>query len=107
MKIRQGFVSNSSSTSFCIYGVTTDDPTEWGLDEDANIFDELYDKAEKLGLCLESSDTTTWLGLPFREIKDDETGSQFKNRAMKLVEQLIPKNQGLEFDIHEESWRDG
>ena len=25
MKVRQGFVSNSSTTSFCIYGVTNDE----------------------------------------------------------------------------------
>jgi hypothetical protein len=30
MKIRQGFVSNSSATSFCIYGYSFDDGEEYG-----------------------------------------------------------------------------
>lgn len=107
MKIRQGFVSNSSSTSFCIYGVHTDDPTERGLNEDASIYDELSDKAEKVGLTLEVCDDSAYLGLNYTDIKDDETGAQFKDRAKKLIEQTIPKNDGLEFDTYEECWQDG
>lgn len=41
MKIREGFVSNSSSSSFCLFGT---------LIEDNDVFEELEDAIGKVGL---------------------------------------------------------
>ena len=81
MKRRLGFVSNSSSCSFCVYGILI---TE-------NEFD--YDKQEaltKLGLEIHSfqSDDLA-LGLSWDKIKDNETGKQFKEKVEKIIKENL------------------
>ena len=104
MKIRNGFVSNSSTTSFCIYGVTSDEEI---YDDDDY---KTYQKLMKLGISLfrEPDSGTSYAGVSFSTIKDDETGKQFKERVEKILkEHLGKKIEGLEFGIQEGGWRDG
>lgn len=79
MKIRSGFVSNSSSSSFCLYGVYLEPFTE-----------EEKERLEELNLGLElawSYEGYGYVGLPWYEIGGEETGNQFKARATKLLVQ--------------------
>jgi hypothetical protein len=94
MKIRMGFVSNSSSCSFLIYGVMianskcTSALQDWCDDNDytcSNPFDDEY-----------------YIGKSWDSISDDETGKQFKEKVEAAL-----KTQGLAgFSTHEQAWTD-
>lgn len=73
MKIRQGFVSNSSTSSFMIMGKWLDDAPE-NLRELRNQGIRYYESDED-GPCI---------GLSF-DIKDDETWGQYKDRVAKVL----------------------
>lgn len=98
MKIRYGFVSNSSSTSFCIYGklVSNNEFTE-----------EKKDKIEKIGLYThyEQDGEGMYVGREFSTIKDNETGKEFKDSTLKLIQEIFPDIKEL-FCITE-GWYDG
>lgn len=131
MKIRAGFVSNSSSSSFCIYGIAVSNQTEvvykflksLTLEEYVNTWRntdvqkeeyELIQKYETYGE-LEADENVSeekvssieekcndmaheileyvganefMIGLRPWEIKDDETGAQFKERARQFIKDL-------------------
>lgn len=111
MKIRQGFVSNSSTTSFCIYGALIAPPRDEAREETEEYYDaheDMYEKCEKLGLECHSTpwDSDCYIGLEWYNLRDDETGAQFKAR----VEALLFTNFGIKPEAcstHEEAWRDG
>lgn len=109
MKIRQGFVSNSSTTSFCIYGTRMSAPyDEQREDEFYDADDELCEKCDKLGLYCNSSpwDSEHWVGLEFTDMHDDETRKQFEAR----VEHMLFTHFGIkpkECGVYKEAWRDG
>ena len=81
MKTREGFVSNSSSTSFCIMGLQVSETGE-------------YDAAETLaeGTELEvhygcnEGDDSVYVGLPPDRMKEDETLLEFKNRVISALQ---------------------
>ena len=106
MKIRNGFVSNSSSTSFCIYAA------EITQDEfDALDTQEFGQKMKELGLrdwCSnpDRGDNEVFIGRSWDSVKDDETGKQFKESIQKSVKELLGKDK-LEFFSHEDSWYNG
>lgn len=112
MKIRQGFVSNSSTTSFCIYGAYFEN---WPDTDNPEIDKECYhkedywwDKAREVGLEIHGVpwDDGGYIGAEWSSIRDDETGAQFKAR----VEAAIFKLMGIRPDkcgTHEKAWRDG
>lgn len=90
MKIRQGFVSNSSTTSFCIYGSWVDVPrvVEDPNDEDSDYLEDyevLDDICSKHGLSYSSIDSNYAVGLGPDDIKDNETGAQFKKRVQDAI----------------------
>ena len=98
MKIRNGFISNSSSTSFCIYGAKIP----------GNEADKNYKKIEEMGLsyhqyCQESEDSIVG-GTP-ETIKDDETGKQFKDSVVAKLKEIF----GKDFDCnwHTDGWYNG
>jgi hypothetical protein len=98
MKVRQGFVSNSSTTSFCIYGVGTNEDIAWTQARDAGLVHERFQ---------DYSDPQYALGVPFTDIRDDETGAQFKERVRKAVRRLLPDVSDDDFGAQEDAYRDG
>ncbi len=111
MKKRYGFVSNSSTTSFCIYGahLSKDKVREvFGLEEDDDVYDELYEKVEKgNGLIVEYDpwDSYVWIGSYWTSIQDAETGLMFKERVKLALDKI--GFTGVDLGTHEEAWRDG
>lgn len=105
MKIRTGFVSNSSSTSFCAYGAS--------VSEDKLI--EVYNKYKKIkekckyrdiyllldeilenykGLPQDSiiynyTECELYIGRDYQSIGDGETGKEFKESTSKSLKELF------------------
>ena len=120
MKIRNGFVSNSSSSSFCIYGTHMDysdlveklksttmitekfSSEELEEMEDNGEWYELVDTFESsTDLSLNYSDDDVWIGREWSSIGDDETGSQFKESVKKDLEKLF--GEGVSCDTYDET----
>jgi hypothetical protein len=100
MKTRRGFVSNSSTTSFCIFGIAIDEENDlWsearkvGLEQD--YYSEFCDGPRQV------------IGLSYSKIGDDETGAQFKRRVIDLVKSIHPEADESAFGHHEDAYRDG
>jgi hypothetical protein len=99
MKSRLGFVSNSSSSSFCVYGTYIS----------YNIWEELSEEHSKiledLGID-EHGDPydqgETMIGRSWDSIKDDETGLAFKESVQKAMTEIFGEDG--ECGSHEEGW---
>jgi len=139
MKIRNGFVSNSSSSSFCLYGLCIDESeirdaliakgevlTE---DEQEYLGEYFYypysyqkrkDNEEELteedkraeakffspddGFTYEDVDGyQQFIGIEWKDIKDDETGAEFKKRVENKLKELFPDKK-IECSTHEHAW---
>lgn len=96
MKIRMGFVSNSSSSSFLVYGACLSPRNE------------LYDLTSKIEV-YSPPDDNTYIGLSWDRVGDDETGKQFKERVTKKVTALLSEagvsTDGLKFRTFSAAWR--
>jgi hypothetical protein len=128
MKIRGGWVSNSSSTSFCVYGAyfsvdTLRPEVKAKLLEKFNEDREADDRVEDIDV-LDSWDVSFLLesmtlipdgmgvfgyehdcmGMGPENIGDDETGRQFKDRVEKAMKELF--DQELSFGWQEECYYD-
>jgi hypothetical protein len=119
MKIRQGFVSNSSSSSFLIYGTI---PTEKQIDmafeayfpnevEDYDDEDDYYEKINKLLSIDEFCDLSMdhpydddefYIGKSWSRVKDDETGKEFKDNVSAKLKKLFGDE--CECGTYEASW---
>ncbi len=120
MKIRRGFVSNSSSCSFCIYGISIEPQklcekliengiklTEADKEEIYEWFDDKSNKlTENLGIRGGSEyDDYLYIGKEWANISDDQTGAEFKKEKEEKIEKLIGKD--IKCFTHEEAWYNG
>ena len=111
MKTRNGFVSNSSSSSFCIYGTYVESKHFEDVGKPADM--DVYEWAESLGTDgievhgggYDGYDYGFYLGRSWDRIGDDETGAEFKKSVRDAIEKIL----GKPFDCStcEEAWYDG
>lgn len=87
MKIRNGFVSNSSSSSFCILGFTAN-VTQTGIVEKA--FKETSLDVE---YAINEGDDSKYIGMCPEKMQDNETLRQFKRR-------IVDECKKLEIDVN-------
>jgi hypothetical protein len=112
MKIRTGFVSNSSSSSFCIYGMYLEENEINLVAEDCELKDDVRAKLDAAGFTkvdyVDAGPNAygAYIGRDFTSIGDDETGRQFKENVEKAVALLFP-DKPVKCGVHEESWYDG
>lgn len=118
MKIRSGFVSNSSSSSFLIYGIRINSPnvlkdklnfTEEELESinenQYNIIEILYEK-DLGGIHYYNAydGEVHFIGRSWDDIADDETGLEFKESIEKSVKALLGED--AKCSTHQEAWFD-
>jgi hypothetical protein len=102
MKIRTGFVSNSSSSSFCVYGAYVD------YEKFDELLKEQLDILASAGIEEHGSpyeDDTNMIGRSWTSIKDDETGRQFKDSVEAAMKQVFGED--IKCSSHEEGWYNG
>lgn len=101
MKICATFISNSSSTSFCMIGLSTDE----------DIYDQYYqldyEARKNLPINIYCHDDDYYIGVDITKMQDHETLTQFKIRVGNLLEETIPNLHGCKPDFVIDSWYDG
>ena len=118
MKIRNGFVSNSSSSSFLIYGVNVEDTEK--LIENLGLTDEEKESLEGegdwyLSEILYEKDLGgvdyfaaygeyIYLGCSWDSVGDNETGLEFKEKVQKKISELLGEDSKC--STHSEAWMD-
>lgn len=108
MKIRNSFVSNSSSSSFCIFGTRLKDECIEKIKngEDAYVAD-LIEKVmadKKLNLQIFPYGEDYYVGRSWRNIKDDQTGREFKEDVKKQIIEFCGED--VKVGTFEEAWHD-
>lgn len=120
MKVRNGFVSNSSSSSFCIYGAAISDLDAFkGMEEEVrkennlapdeeiehwHIVEALYDFGDGALEVHNPDGYEIYIGRDWSSIKEDETGLQFKNRVQEDTKKLGVTIPDGAFGTHEATW---
>jgi hypothetical protein len=133
MKIRVGFVSNSSSSSFLMYGVCLESSElrEFFSNNIKKNPDSLPEYARKLleGIEIDEDSASEiaetvadmlgkdynynagpegenfYFGRSWCSVKDDETGKQFKSSIEKDLKKFFGKD--IKVSTHQEAWFDG
>ena len=123
MKIRSGFVSNSSTSSFLIYGVAVESSklkellderakSSGAVEEDEDM--ESDDEHFCLSTILEKicdkvdfefhfpTDDTWYIGRSWSDIGDDQTGAQFKKEVEEAIDDML--GEGMDCETHSMAW---
>lgn len=123
MKTRNGFVSNSSTSSFCIFGIAVEqdeflrnltDQAKAAFGsadlEDVDWYDIEHALSQagltqSLEFWRPDYDSTIFIGRRFSSIGDDETGAQFKAKVIAEVGAMM-NVKASKFGTLEEAWHD-
>jgi len=100
MKIRSGFVSNSSSSSFLIYGTY--------IDADVMDCNKVEEKLKGSDFEIEYGEDSSYgvyIGESWDNIGDDETGFQFKKRITEELQKIFGPD--IETKTLSASWYSG
>lgn len=102
MKKRNGFVSNSSSTSFCIYGTILNKDEV----EDAENKLESLKKGQSFLVQRYGEYDDCYVGAYWNEWKNDETKAEFLSRVSAEISRILGLV-GRSVDQHFEGWYNG
>ena len=103
MKIRTGFVSNSSSSSFVAFGARIDSKLSDKIEEEKgeDYFDELNLEKEVYGKTIKTEhdgyDGTNFIYFDLDDLKDDETLGEVK----KQLQDFIKEEMGVDIPIEQ------
>ena len=91
MKLRHGFVSNSSSSSFCIYGMMTKMFQGKEPEEVEREIEQTLRKGSVLTYYVDYEDSGfVYIGFNPRDIKDNQTGAEFKAMVREEISKYFP-----------------
>ena len=115
MKVRLGFVSNSSTTSFCLFGFCDDSNSikekllklNADITDDEDFIEDIYDISEKAGMeCYTHPyGENTYIGFGMSSIPDDVKVGEWKKEKEIEIKKIFGKD--VSCDIVEDGWRDG
>lgn len=105
MKISNGFISNSSSSSFLIFGYDISQDELKEISQKLECEEDVEEVADKLNLNVEYGQyDSTYIGKSWDDIGDDETGRQFKDTIENAIKQYLPN---IKCSTHSEAWYNG